>query len=102
MANTISKSEILSNARTMAIDLLKINDVFGVAQIGPSEYAFPTITTPDGAPVYVKVKITAANFKGTEKVPAFDITTAADNYKLEVAEKAKAAEEKSLKKKNKN
>lgn len=41
--------------------------------------------------MYARVKVSAANYKATEKTPAFDIEGAAGDYAAEVEEKAKAA-----------
>lgn len=101
MANTMKKSEVLANARESALATLGLLDVPGVRQIGPCEFAFPAGESPDGETVYARVKVSAANYKGTEKTPAFDIEGAAGDYAAEVEEKAKAAAEKAAERESK-
>ena len=94
MANTMKKSEVLANARESALATLGLLDVSGVRQIGPCEFAFPAGESPDGETVYARVKVSAANYKATEKTPAGD-------YAVEVEEKAKAAAEKAAERERK-
>lgn len=101
MANTMKKSEVLANARESALATLGLLDVPGVRQIGPCEFAFPAGESPDGETVYARVKVSAANYKATEKTPAFDIEGAAGDYATEVEEKAKAAAEKAAERERK-
>ncbi len=101
MANTMKKSEVLANARESALATLGLLDVPGVRQIGPCEFAFPASESPDGETVYARVKVSAANYKSTEKTPAFDIEGAAGDYAAEVEEKAKAAAEKAAERERK-
>jgi hypothetical protein len=101
MANTMKKSEVLANARESALATLGLLDVPGVRQIGPCEFAFPAGESPDGETVYARVKVSAANYKATEKTPAFDIEGAAGDYAVEVEEKAKAAAEKAAERERK-
>ena len=98
MANTMKKSEVLANARESALSTLGLLDIPGVRQIGPCEFAFPAGESPDGETVYARVKVSAANYKATEKTPAFDIEGA---YAAEVEEKAKAAAEKAAERERK-
>lgn len=101
MANTMKKSEVLANARESALSTLGLLDIPGVRQIGPCEFAFPAGESPDGETVYARVKVSAANYKATEKIPAFDIEGAAGDYAAEVEEKAKAAAEKAAERERK-
>ena len=101
MANTMKKSEVLANARESALSTLGLLDIPGVRQIGPCEFAFPAGESPDGETVYARVKVSAANYKATEKTPAFDIEGAAGDYAAEVEEKAKAAAEKAAERERK-
>lgn len=101
MANTMKKSEVLANTRAKAIEILGLLNVPNVRQIGSSEYAFPAGESPDGETVYARVKVTAANYKSTEKTPAFDIEGAAGDYLAEMEEKERAAAEKQAEKERK-
>lgn len=93
---TINKTDILSGIRSDALDKLNLS-ALGAIQIGASEYAIPVTSVIDveNAPQrYAKIAISACNPTGTEKVPAFDIDAAVEDWQLEVEERERKAAEK--------
>ena len=101
MATTMKKSEVQSATRAAAHDILNFQDIEGLRQIGPDEYAFPAYTTPEGDTVFYSFKGAVKNWKSTEKIAAFDIEGAAGDYAAEVEEKIKAAAEKAAERERK-
>lgn len=89
MSISINKSELLKNMKNEAMARF---DLSGSTQIGPSEYAIPV----NGG--YVTVTFTAKNPTGTEKVPAFSLEKAVEDYRLICEERERKAAERLAKK----
>ena len=83
--STMKKSEMLSAIKNDVVSRLNLEDL-GAIQIGVGLWAIPSIEI-DGNVSYAKVAVSAANPTGTEKVPAFDIDAAVEDWELEVAER---------------
>ena len=90
--STMKKSEMLSAIKNDVVSRLNLEDL-GAIQIGVGLWAIPSIEI-DGNVSYAKVAVSAANPTGTEKVPAFDINAAVEDWELEVAERERKAAEK--------
>lgn len=90
--STMKKSEMLSAIKNDVVSRLNLEEL-GAIQIGVGLWAIPSIEI-DGNVSYAKVAVSAANPTGTEKVPAFDINAAVEDWELEVAERERKAAEK--------
>lgn len=91
MATTMKKSEIQVETRRFAHDIMNLNQIEGLVQIGADEYVFPAYTTPDGDTVYYGFKGAVKNWRATEKVPAFDPNVAAEDFRADQEFKAQQA-----------
>ena len=85
----MTKSELLKNMKNEAMARVNLD---GATQIGEFEYAVP------GEGGYVTITITAKNPSGTEKVPAFSLDKAVEDYKLMLEDRERRALEKAAKK----
>ena len=92
MSTTMKKSEMLAAIKADTIAKLPLDEI-GAVQIGAGLWAVPGPVL-DGIQTYAKVSITAANPIGTDKVPAFDLDEAVEDWKMEQEEREAKAKEK--------
>jgi len=85
----MTKSELLKNMKNEAMARI---DLSGSTQIGEFEYAVPV----NGG--YVTITVTAKNPTGTDKVPAFSLEKAVQDYADTLAERERKAIERAAKK----
>ena len=92
MSTTMKKSEMLAATKADVVAKLPLDEI-GAVQIGAGLWAVPGPVL-DGIQTYAKVSITAANPIGTDKVPAFDLDEAVEDWKMEQEEREAKAKEK--------
>ena len=94
----LKKTEVQANAKKQALSRVDLTDAI---QIDTSEYAVKTVVEGYANPIWVKIKITAANDKATKVNPAFDPEVAAQKYREKVEDARLEAEAKAAKAKRK-